>query len=112
VGGLVDYQIDKYPRSALDFLLRLITNMAGYMSKDQTGSVTARIQGHDGMSAKTPVVSSAEGPSIQEDMEKLAAGELANPDVVATYNPNLAETTEVVVIIPRGLRKQKFRWRY
>jgi hypothetical protein len=45
-------------------------------------------------------------------MEKLAAGELANPDVVATYNPNLAETTEVVVIIPRSLRKQKFRWRY
>jgi hypothetical protein len=40
------------------------------------------------MSNKTSVVSSAEGPSIQEEANKIT---------VATYNPGLAETREVVI---------------
>jgi hypothetical protein len=67
--------------------------MMAFMNKDQTGTGTARIQDQDGMSAKTSIAPSAEGPSIQEDTEKLAAEEqLANSDTVTTYNnPNLAD---------------------
>jgi hypothetical protein len=72
--------------------------MTEYMSKGQTGMGTgaARTQEQDGMSAKTPVVSSAEGPLTQELAENLTAEELANPDSVETYNPNLAETREMI----------------
>jgi hypothetical protein len=45
------------------------------MNKDQTGTGAAGIQNSDEKSTKTSVVSSAEGSSIQEDTEKLAAEE-------------------------------------
>jgi hypothetical protein len=48
------------------------------------------------MSNTTSVVSSAEGPSIQEEADKITVEELGS-DTVATYNPNLAETREVVI---------------
>jgi hypothetical protein len=62
--------------------------MMAYTTKDTTGTGAARIQDQDEMSNTTSVVSSAEGPSIQEETDKIT---------VATYNPNLAETREVVI---------------
>jgi hypothetical protein len=62
--------------------------MMAYTTKYTTGTGTARIQDQDAMSNTTSVVPSAEGPSIQEETDKIAA---------ATQNPNLAETREVVI---------------
>jgi hypothetical protein len=65
-----------------------------FMNKDQTGPGAARIQNSDEMSTKSSVVSSAEGPSIQGDTEKLAAEELANSESITARNPSAAETRE------------------
>jgi hypothetical protein len=66
-----------------------------FMNKYQTGTGAARTQTSDEMPTKTSVVSSAEGPSIQEDTENLAAEELANPGSITTRNPSPAETREM-----------------
>jgi hypothetical protein len=43
--------------------------MMAYTTKDTTGTGAARIQDQDEMSNTTSVVSSAEGPSIQEETD-------------------------------------------
>jgi hypothetical protein len=49
------------------------------------------------MPANTSIVSSAEGPSPQEQKERPITEEFEDPGVSAAYNPNLAETREVVL---------------
>jgi hypothetical protein len=87
-GILLAYLRDYRVSSTIDRLSRPFTNMIAYTTKDTTGTGAARIQDQDEMSNKTSVVSSAEGPPIQEEANKITA---------ATYNPNLAETREVVI---------------
>jgi hypothetical protein len=47
--------------------------MMAYTTKDTTGTGAARIQDQDEMPNTTSVVSSAEGPSIQEETDKITA---------------------------------------
>jgi hypothetical protein len=71
--------------------------MYSFMSKGGESRGTGRLPGEDEMSNKTPVVSPAEGPPTHGHKDKPAEEELANPERTTTYNPNTAETREMVI---------------
>jgi hypothetical protein len=50
--------------------------MMEYIREDSTGTGAVRIHDEDGMSNRTSVVSSAEGPSFQEQKERPTIEEL------------------------------------
>jgi hypothetical protein len=71
--------------------------MYSFMSKGGESRGAGRLPGEDEMSNKTSVVSPAAGPPTHGHKDKLAEEELANPGSATTYNPNTAETREVVI---------------
>jgi hypothetical protein len=66
------------------------------MSKGGEPRGTGGLPGEDEMSNKTSIAPPAEGPQthVHEDMHKLAAEELANPESTAAHNPNIAQARE------------------